>query len=60
MAVIIKVTSKTKPKAIKQALSKRKKHTPSQKTLADFYGALPKTFEDGLTYQKRLRDEWQG
>ncbi len=60
MAVIIKVNSKTKPKAIQQALSKREKSKPIQKTLADFYGALPKTFEDGLTYQKRLRDEWQG
>ncbi|MFM8849140.1 MAG: hypothetical protein ACKOE5_01925 [Cytophagales bacterium] len=58
MAVIIRVTSKTNPKAIQKALTEASKKNRPQKTIADFYGALPTTFEDGLTYQKKLRNEW--
>ena len=60
MAVIIKVTGKTKPETIQKAHRKiaGKKTKPSKKTLADFYGALPHAFEDGLTYQKKVRNEW--
>jgi len=60
MAVVIKITSKTKPGTIQKALRKMagKKTKPAPKTIADFYGALPHTFEDGLTYQKKQRNEW--
>jgi hypothetical protein len=55
MAVIAKVNHKTKLGAIQKALRKiaGKKNRPSQKTIADFYGALPNAFEDGLNYQKK-------
>lgn len=61
MSVIIKVNGKTKPGAIQKALRKvlQKEKKIEKRTIADFYGALPDTFEDGLTYQKKLRNEWQ-
>jgi len=34
-----------------------KKHVVKP-SLADFYGKLKGKFGDGLTYQKKLRDEW--
>ncbi|MBY0433159.1 MAG: hypothetical protein K2U26_03525 [Cyclobacteriaceae bacterium] len=60
MPVLIKVTRKTKTEAIQKALHKiaGKKRQPYKKKIADFFGALPDTFGDGLTYQKKLRDEW--
>ncbi|GIL23924.1 MAG: hypothetical protein BroJett042_24370 [Bacteroidota bacterium] len=60
MAIIVKVTRKTKPETIQKALRKMagKRAAGNKKTIADFYGALPSTYGDGLTYQKQLRDEW--
>ena len=57
MGVVIKVNRKSKPKEVKKSLqklvSKKKK-----KKIADFFGALPEAYEDGLTYQIKERNEW--
>lgn len=61
MGLILKISKKSKPEAIRRALSKlsaaRSRNKP--KTLADYYGAGTDIYEDGLTYQKKQRDEWQ-
>lgn len=61
MGHVIKISRKSKPDAIRKALDKlasvrRKKH---QRSLADFYGAAPAIYGDGLNYQKKQRNEWQ-
>jgi hypothetical protein len=60
MAVIVKISGKTKPESVRKALRKfaKTKKEPVKQTIADFYGALPRTYEDGLTYQKKQRNEW--
>ena len=59
MAVILKITRKTKPETVQKALRKLvTKSSKPKKTIADFYGALPRAYEDGLAYQKKQRDEW--
>lgn len=59
MGIVIKITRKSKPEETRKALdelaSKRKK---SPKKLSDFYGKMMGSYGDGLTYQKKLRDEW--
>lgn len=60
MGLIIKISKKSKPEAVRKALDKltseRKRKRPV--TLADYYGAGATIYEDGLTYQKKQRDEW--
>ena len=59
MATIIRISPKTKPESIRKALlklSQSKKNTRKNK-LADYYGAGISVYEDGLTYQKKQRDE---
>jgi hypothetical protein len=59
MSVILKINSKTKSETIQKAHTKmRAKKLRKSKTIADFFGTLPTTFEDGLTYQKKQRNEW--
>ena len=49
MAVILKITRKTKPETVQKALRKLvTKSSKPKKTIADFYGALPRAYEDGL------------
>lgn len=52
--MVVRISSKNKPEEIKKALEKmartRKK---SKNKLADFYGKMPGTFGDGLSYQKK-------
>lgn len=59
MGLIIKISGKEKPDAIRKALDNlleiRRKKKP---VLADFYGALPYAYEDGLAYQQKQRNEW--
>lgn len=59
MATVIKISSKSKPKAVRNALQKQGNRKSKQGKLADFYGAGPFIYEDGLTYQKKQRDEWR-
>lgn len=57
--MIIRILKKSKPEEVKKALTKlSRKRRRKQKSLSSFYGKLPKTFGNGLTYQKQLRDEW--
>ncbi len=44
-------------KVIEEAVSKLEKK-PDQPRLSDFYGKLKGKFEDGMIYQKKVRDEW--
>lgn len=59
MATVIKISSKNKPEEIRKALEKLTKlRKKGKKKLADFYGKMPHLYGDGLTYQKKVRDEW--
>jgi hypothetical protein len=42
---------------LRAVLSNAKKR--KAKTLASFYGKLPKTYGDGVAFQKAVRNEWQ-
>jgi len=54
--MIITVNKDTKPEEIDKALKKLTKF--KKKSLSSFYGKLKGSFGDGLTYQKKIRDEW--
>jgi hypothetical protein len=47
-----------KENEVKEMLRKRRFKRSKKKTLASFFGKLPK-IEDGLKYQKRVRNEWK-
>lgn len=59
MGMIIKISRKSKPeetrKALDRLVSQRKK---KGKKLSDFYGKMKGIYGNGLTYQKKIRDEW--
>ncbi|MEQ8552339.1 MAG: hypothetical protein RIC06_02000 [Cyclobacteriaceae bacterium] len=59
MGQVIKISGKEKPTAISKALEKIQKAKKNKKSISEFYGALPLAFEDGLTYQQKLRNEWE-
>ena len=61
MGHIVKISRKSKPEAVRKALDKlaSAKHKKPKRSLADYYGAAPTIYEDGLTYQKKQRDDWQ-
>ena len=56
---VIKVSRKSNQKEVHKALRELTASKTAKKKLSDFYGALPKTYEDGLTYQLKQRDEWR-
>ncbi|MBB5438816.1 hypothetical protein HDC92_002497 [Pedobacter sp. AK017] len=55
--MVIVINKETDEKEIKAALKKISKD-PKKPKLADFFGALPDVFGDGLKYQKKVRSEW--
>lgn len=61
MGVVVKISQKTKPKAVQKTLKKlaEGKKGSVKKKLVDFYGALPSTYGDGMIYQRSQRDEWK-
>ncbi len=61
MGTIVKISKHSKPQDARKALAKLAEKTRKKtgKTLADYYGKMPGFYGDGLTYQKKLRDEWQ-
>jgi len=54
--MVITINKNTKAEEINEALKKMNK--PKKKGLSSFYGKLKGAFGDGLTYQKKIRDEW--
>jgi hypothetical protein len=56
---IVRISKSSKPSEVKKALRKFASNKKGRKRIADFYGALPKTYEDGLTYQRKQRDDWE-
>lgn len=61
MGAVVKITKKSNRQAVSKALKKlqQKRTKPAVKTLVDFYGLMPDTYPDGLSYQKKIRDEWR-
>lgn len=56
--MVIEIPKGTPEHKIKSMLNKRKgRRKPAQKSVDAFFGKLPK-IEDGLTYQKKVRNEW--
>jgi hypothetical protein len=59
MATVIKISSKDKPSKIRKVLNKATRlRSKGKKKLSDFYGKMPNLYGDGLTYQKKVRNEW--
>jgi hypothetical protein len=61
MGTIVRISKHITPQDARKALDKLSKKSSKikTKTLADFYGKMPNIYEDGLAYQKKLRDEWR-
>ncbi|MFT4061675.1 MAG: hypothetical protein QM642_04875 [Edaphocola sp.] len=55
--MLIVVDKNTAKKEVKAALKKIGKKS-GQPKLSDFFGKLKGAFGDGLTFQKKLRNEW--
>ena len=55
--MIIEIPKGTNPKKIKNILLKRKSLNKKIK-LMDFFGKIP-GIEDGLKFQKKVRNEWK-
>ncbi len=61
MGTVIRISKNSKPEQTLKSLEKlaAKTRKKPHKTLADFYGKMPGVYGDGLTYQKKVRNEWQ-
>ncbi len=61
MGVIVRISKNDKPEDAFKALNDlaKKSRKKKGKSLADFYGKLSGNLGDGLTYQKKIRNEWQ-
>lgn len=55
--MIIEIPKGTSANKVRSILSKKSKNT-SAKKLDAFFGKLP-NIEDGLTFQKKVRNEWK-
>ena len=60
MSRVVKISKNSKPEDTHKALNKlaEKIRKKPLRTLADFYGKMPGVYGDGLTYQKKIRNEW--
>jgi hypothetical protein len=54
--MIIRLDKNSKPEEINQKLESLAKN--KRKSMAEFSGKLKGVFGDGLTYQKKVRNEW--
>jgi hypothetical protein len=61
MGVIVRISKNDKPEDAVKALNDfaKKSRKRKGKSLSDFYGKLAGAFGDGLSYQKKIRNEWQ-
>ena len=56
--MVIEIPKGTAENKIRDILKKRKKQRRSDKALNSFFGKLP-GIQDGLAFQKKLRNEWK-
>ncbi len=57
--MVVKISAKNKPEETRKALDKlARKKGKKKKKLSDFYGKMPGTYGNGLSYQKEIRNEW--
>lgn len=56
--MVIIIDKKTDKKKITNSLAQLKSSRAKQPKLADFYGKLKNSFGDGISYQKKMRGEW--
>ena len=57
--MVIEIKKNTSLKEVKKILDTLKKNTKApKKDLSEFFGKIP-DIEDGLTFQKKARNEWQ-
>ncbi len=58
--MIVEIRRNSSPEKVKALLRKtsRKKKSTGKKSTKSFFGKLPE-IEDGLKYQKKLRNEWK-
>jgi hypothetical protein len=61
MGIVVRISKNSKPENISKALKKLAEKTAkkTRKKLVDFYGKMPGAYGDGLSYQKKIRNEWQ-
>lgn len=61
MGIVVRITKDSTPENTRKALNRlaEKAGKKARKKLVDFYGKMPGVYGDGLTYQKKIRNEWQ-
>ena len=56
--MVIEIPKGTPEKMVRTILKKRKRRKATTKAVDSFFGKLP-TIEDGLKFQKKVRNEWR-
>ena len=56
--MVIEIKKDTPPEEVKKILETLSKETKPKKDLSEFFGKIP-DIEDGLAFQKRVRNEWK-
>jgi hypothetical protein len=58
VGTIIKISKNSKAEETRKELELLAKKKNSKPSLKKFFGQLPGAYGDGLTYQKKMRHEW--
>ncbi len=56
--MVIEIKKDTPPEEVKKILETLRKKTKPKKDISEFFGKIP-DIEDGLAFQKRVRNEWE-
>lgn len=56
--MVLEIKRNTSAEEVRSILRKAKSRRKKKRSIASFFGKLP-TIEDGLKYQKKIRNEWK-
>ena len=56
--MVLEIKKNTSAEEVRSILRKAKRRIKKKRSIATFFGKLP-AIEDGLKYQKKIRNEWK-
>ena len=56
--MVIEIKRDTPPEEVKKILDKLRTKAKPKRDTSEFFGKIPE-IEDGLAFQKRIRNEWE-
>ncbi len=56
--MVIEIKRDTPPEEVEKILDKIRTATKPKRDISEFFGKIP-DIEDGLVFQKRIRNEWE-